>query len=71
MFTNRWLWGAIALSIILQLAVIYIPVFNTAFGTTPLHWHQWFEALGLAACVLLASELYKLIMRSLAKKREE
>ncbi len=33
MFTNRWLWGAIALSIVLQLAVIYIPVLNTAFGT--------------------------------------
>ena len=67
MFTNRWLWGAIALSIVLQLAVIYIPVLNTAFGTTPLHWHQWFEAIALAACVLAASELYKLAVRVFSK----
>ena len=51
----------------LQLAVIYIPVLNTAFGTTPLHWHQWFEAIALAACVLAASELYKLAVRVFSK----
>ncbi|TCD54253.1 cation-translocating P-type ATPase [Alloscardovia theropitheci] len=63
LFSNMWLWGAIALSIVLQLAVIYIPVLNTAFGTTPLDPHQWLEAMGLAAAVLVLSEIYKLIVR--------
>ncbi len=73
MFTNKWLWGAIVLSIVLQLGVIYIPALNTAFGTTPLHWHQWFEALGLAAGVLVASEIYKFIVRMIhrTRKRQE
>lgn len=69
LFSNAWLWGAIALSIILQLAVIYIPALNTAFGTTPLHAHQWFEAIGLAAAVLILSEVYKLIARLVTKEK--
>lgn len=69
LFSNMWLWGAIALSIVLQLAVIYIPVLNEAFGTTPLHAHQWFEAIGLAAILLVCSEIYKLFVRVFLKKR--
>ncbi|MBW3088646.1 cation-translocating P-type ATPase [Bifidobacterium sp. 82T24] len=68
MFANRWLWGAIALSVVLQLVVIYVPVLNTAFGTTPLDPHQWLECLGLAAFVLVGSELYKLVLRTLARR---
>ncbi|PLS30602.1 haloacid dehalogenase [Bifidobacterium margollesii] len=63
MFANRWLWGAIALSVALQLLVIYVPVLNTAFGTTPLDPHQWLECLGLAALVLAGSEIYKIVLR--------
>lgn len=69
-FSNGWLWGAIILSIVLQLCVIYIPALNTAFGTTPLHWHQWLEALGLALGVLVASELYKLVLRAFGRKAQ-
>ncbi|WP_018142908.1 cation-translocating P-type ATPase [Alloscardovia criceti] len=69
LFSNAWLWGAIALSIVLQLAVIYIPVLNEAFGTTPLHAHQWFEAIGLAAAVLVLSEVYKLVVRLVTKHK--
>ena len=36
LFTNRWLWGAIALSATLQVAVVELPFLNDAFGTTPL-----------------------------------
>ena len=30
---NRWLWVAIVLSLVLQVAVIYIPVLQQAFST--------------------------------------
>jgi hypothetical protein len=30
------LWGAIALSALLQVAVVHVPALNEAFGTTPL-----------------------------------
>ncbi|PJM75910.1 cation-translocating P-type ATPase [Bifidobacterium simiarum] len=69
MFANRWLWGAIALSVALQLVVIYVPVLNTAFGTTPLDPHQWLECLGLAALVLVGSELYKMVLRAVERRR--
>ncbi|WP_432624739.1 cation-translocating P-type ATPase, partial [Bifidobacterium sp.] len=35
LFANKWLWGAIALSALLQVVVIYVPFLNTAFGTMP------------------------------------
>ncbi|MGE8651761.1 cation-translocating P-type ATPase [Bifidobacterium adolescentis] len=67
MFANKWLWGAIALSALLQVAVIYVPFLNTAFGTVPLSAGAWVECLGLAMVVLVASELRKCVLRALRK----
>ncbi|OZG57403.1 haloacid dehalogenase [Bifidobacterium tissieri] len=69
MFSNKWLWGAIALSIVLQLLVIYVPFLNVAFGTTPLDPHQWLECVGLAALVLVGSEIYKFALRTVGAAR--
>lgn len=63
LFSNKWLWGAIILSIVLQLLVIYVPWLNTAFGTTPLPPMAWLECIGLAAIVLIASEIRKIFLR--------
>lgn len=63
-FANKWLWGAIALSIVLQLLVIYVPFLNVAFGTTPLEPMAWLECICLAAVVLVASELRKIVLRA-------
>ena len=68
LFSNKWLWGAIGLSIVLQLVVIYVPFLNSAFGTTPLSAFAWLECIGLAAIVLVASELRKAVLRAMAKK---
>ena len=67
LFANKWLWGAIALSTLLQLAVVYVPFLNTAFGTMPLSAGAWVECLGLAMVVLVASELRKCVLRALRK----
>lgn len=68
LFSNKWLWGAIGLSIVLQLLVIYVPFLNTAFGTTPLPPMAWLECIGLAFFVLVASEIRKIFLRIRAKK---
>ena len=65
LFANKWLWGAIALSTLLQVVVIYVPFLNTAFGTMPLSAGAWFECLGLAMIVLVASELRKCVLRAM------
>ena len=67
LFSNKWLWGAIGLSIVLQLLVIYVPFLNTAFGTTPLPPMAWLECIGLAFFVLVASEVRKIFLRMRAK----
>jgi potassium/sodium efflux P-type ATPase len=63
LFTNRWLWGAIALSLLLQVAVVQLPFLNDAFGTSPLGLDDWLVCAGLASVVLWANEAVKLIER--------
>ena len=64
-------WGAIAVSVLLQLAVIYIPFLNEPFGTVPLSLNEWFECLGLSMVVLIASELRKCVLRFIAKRKAQ
>ena len=65
LFTNRWLWGAIALSVVLQVAVVHFAFLNEAFGTTPLRVEDWLICVGLASLVLWADEAKKLVERRL------
>jgi potassium/sodium efflux P-type ATPase len=65
LFTNRLLWGAIALSVVLQVAVVELSFLNEAFGTTPLSIDQWLLCAGLASIVLWADEAKKLLERAL------
>jgi P-type Ca2+ transporter type 2C len=63
LFANPWLWGAIALSAALQVAVVHLPFLNLAFGTVPLTFEQWMLCAAMASCVLWYSELRKLLWR--------
>ena len=63
LFTNVYLWGAIALSLALQVAVVELHFLNTAFGTRPLSASDWLICFGLASCVLWAAEAKKLVGR--------
>ena len=65
LFTNRWLWGAIALSALLQVAVVQLPFLNDAFDTAPLGLEEWLICVGLASVVLWADEAKKLLERRL------
>jgi Ca2+-transporting ATPase len=58
-FDNPWLWGAIGVSLLLQLAVVYLPVLQTAFGTTPLSLQQWLVCAVMASAVLWVDEVRK------------
>ena len=64
LFVNPWLWGAVALSGLLQVAVVHVPVLNIAFGTAPLNGDQWVVCAGMASTVLVYSELRKLLVRT-------
>ena len=64
LFVNPWLWAAIGLSLLLQVAVVNLGFLNTAFGTAPLSWTQWLTCLAMASAVLWFAELRKFVLRA-------
>jgi Ca2+-transporting ATPase len=63
MFDNKWLLGAVALSLFTHVLVIYVPFLQTAFHTVALTWFDWAVATAVAATLLIIVELIKLAMR--------
>ena len=63
LFTNPWLWTALALSVALQVAVVYVPVLQQAFGTVALSAGDWLRCLAIASSVLWLREIGKLFAR--------
>jgi P-type Ca2+ transporter type 2C len=59
LFTNRWIWGAILLSLLLQVAVIYIPFLQQAFSTVSLSFSDWLLCALVSSSVLWLRELSK------------
>jgi Ca2+-transporting ATPase len=62
-FSNRWMIWAAASSLLLLLAVIYIPVFDPIFNTAPLDGQDWLVLLPFAMASSVAAELHKWILR--------
>ncbi|GAB4426451.1 MAG: cation-translocating P-type ATPase [Chloroflexi bacterium OHK40] len=63
LFSNRWLWLAVALSLLLQVAVVYTPVLQQAFRTTALAPGDWLVCAAVASSVLWLVELRKWFAR--------
>jgi magnesium-transporting ATPase (P-type) len=68
LFVNKWLWGAVAVSLALQVAVVHLGFLNLAFDTVPLGIDQWLVCAAMASIVLWFSELRKLISRALIRR---
>jgi Ca2+-transporting ATPase len=64
--SNKPLLGAVALTIALQMAVIYVPAFNTVFKTAPLSAFELAICLAASAVVFVAVEIEKAWRRSRA-----
>ncbi|GAB4468395.1 MAG: cation-translocating P-type ATPase [Anaerolineae bacterium] len=63
LFSNKALLGAVLLTFVLQIAVIYIPLGQALFETEPLSLIDLLISLGLSTVVFWAVELEKLISR--------
>ncbi|MGH9905989.1 MAG: cation-translocating P-type ATPase [Pyrinomonadaceae bacterium] len=64
LFSNKWLWGAVLLSLLLQVAVIYIPFLQPAFSTVSLSFGDWLRCVAVASSVLWLRELSKMVTRA-------
>jgi Ca2+-transporting ATPase len=67
LFHNVWLWGAVALSLLAQVAVIYVPFLQRAFSTVPLNGSDWLECILVGSSVLWLRELSKLVLRNIRR----
>jgi Ca2+-transporting ATPase len=63
LFRNGWLWAAVAFSILLHIAVIYVPFLQHAFSTVALSAREWLLCITVASSVLWLRELEKIAMR--------
>jgi len=59
LFRNSWVWLAVAAGLTLQMAVIYVPTLQQAFGTVPLDAADWLACAAVASTIALAREAGK------------
>ena len=67
---NRTLWGAIGLSVGLQILVVYAPMFHRAFGTAGIDAADWGICIAMASLVLWVDEVWKLTKRARARQMD-
>ena len=63
LFTNRWLWSAVVLSLLLHAFVVYTPLLQQAFSTVGLGAGDWLFCAAVSSSVLWLRELSKLVTR--------
>ena len=59
----HWTIAAVALSLVLQVAVLHVPPLQRAFGATALNGADWIYCVAMASAVLWERELVKLVGR--------
>jgi len=63
LFSNPWLWGAVILSVALQVVVLYTPFLQRAFSTQELTGRDWASCAAVASSVLWLREAEKFVYR--------
>jgi Ca2+-transporting ATPase len=63
LFSNKWLWGAVVLALVLQASVVYVPFLQQAFATVSLRFGDWLRCAAVASSVLWLRELSKIVPR--------
>ena len=67
-FANLGMWGAIAITIILQLLILYLPALNIIFKTEPLMWNEMKIILLATVACLFCFEGIKYITNKMWNK---
>ena len=62
---NRYVLGAIAVSITLQAAFTHLPVLQQVFDSTALSWQDWAKVAAAGAMVFVVAEFEKFVIRRL------
>lgn len=62
-FKNRYLIGAVVVGLVLQIALVYVPVFSDWFHLRPLVWQEWLFVIGLSMIPVAVNEFVKAMKR--------
>jgi len=65
LFTNPALLGAVALTFVMQLGVIYVPFLQNIFDTMPLSFEQLMISLGFSTIIFIVVEVVKWIRQQI------
>ncbi len=63
LFTNGWLWAAVAMCLLLQAAAVYVPLLQRVLHTAPPSLADWGVIAGCSLLPVAVVELVKLIQR--------
>ena len=63
-FTNKWMNIAVIFSLVLVLAVVYIPALNPLFNTEPLTATEWLKIIPLIFLPAVVTEIYKVFAKA-------
>jgi Ca2+-transporting ATPase len=58
-FSNRFMQVAVASSLLILLAIVYVPALDPIFGTTPLSGRDWLMIFPLTLLPAIAAEITK------------
>lgn len=61
LFSNRWLWASLGLSLGLHVLVIYVPFLQQAFSTVELTLGDWLRCTAVASSGLVLREVSKMV----------
>ncbi|MFN0100433.1 MAG: cation-translocating P-type ATPase [Gemmatimonadaceae bacterium] len=70
-FRNRALLASVLLTVLLQLAVLYVPALNPVFGTEPLTRNELAFCFAISTVGFIAVELEKLVRRRLLRENPD
>jgi Ca2+-transporting ATPase len=69
-FTNKWMQWAVLTSLVLLLAIIYVPILDPIFSTTFLTLDDWLVMLPLILVPSVAAEINKWVLRKLSEREQ-
>jgi cation-transporting P-type ATPase F len=70
-FSNRWILWGIAAQLLGQLAITYLPVMNTVFGTAPISLRTWLLIFLAGAVAQVVVITHKRLGRDRAERRRQ
>ena len=68
LFTNGWLWGAVLICLLLQVAAVYVPFLQAVLHTVPLTAADWGVIAACSLTPVAVVEMVKAVQRATALK---